>query len=238
MLGIVDAFIGIFAFLIAYENKWLSLLSTYMYQKYNLLIFIILTICLILLAIFKYILEPTIFKYRKTNKSLCFAVSHYRNFLGNKLRNELIKHYKNCNFNKGERITVFLYAEGMFFPLARYSKNPKYDKFGRNFIQKKNEYLFSVINDDKEKVDDFRYNKIKFWRRVMKSKDMYCYEILSEAENIPIGIISFQSTENGYFTKNKKSKIKKESEEIASFVNSLSIDMKMGSSNAKPPEGM
>ena len=102
-----------------------------------------------------------------------------------------------------------------FFPLARFSKTPKYNNHGRNFISKKNEYLFSVINNEKDKVDDFKYSKIKFWKRKMKSPAMFCYVIQSEVEEIPIGVISFQGMTP--FTKNQIKDIKSASIDIEKF---------------------
>ena len=119
MLGIVDVLMGLFAFLLAYEAKILNLISEDSYMKYGQLVFVILTLCLVLVAVFKYIFEPITFKYRKTNKNLCIAVSHYRDFLGNKLKCKLKNKFSSIGLKCGYRITVYLYAEDMFFSISK-----------------------------------------------------------------------------------------------------------------------
>ena len=150
------------------------------------------------------------------NKYLEDLIASFKYQISKPLEDLLHDVSKRLSFNERHRITIYTYTNGCFFSIARYSKNPSFNKFGRISIDNPNEFLFKVWNGE-EKCQSIKVSP----ERNMPTKKIcahFLYEYNKEhPKKDKIGLVVFESIEN----KNKhfnNGKFEKEVEIINEFI--------------------
>jgi len=143
--------------------------------------------------------------------------------------------YKQLNLNTYDRATIYYYIDEHFYLLARYSKNPEYDKVHRQKFTTK----YGVISQawqHKDCIDtthcpeyskdpqgyidymekNYGYNKNKIEKLQMKSCEFVALSI--SASDTHIGVIVFESILGNRFKQQKIREINKYCKEYQSYM--------------------
>ena len=196
---IVDILILLFSIVLTLHIE--SKFNNYsLIKNYYWYILIILGSTVIGLTIYKIKLEKKEKDIEEENKKLTLQKKYLEDLIAS-LKYQISKPLEDflhnvsirLSLNERHRITVYTYTNGCFFSIARYSKNPSYNKFGRISIDDKSEFLFKVWNGE-EKCQSIKVSP----ERNMPTQKICAHFLYEKNHEHPgkdkIGLVVFEST--------------------------------------------
>jgi len=225
--------------LLSLPEKWVYFKWLIIFRKdYAIELFILLIITIVL----KYIFENKIKNYKKHIKKLENTIEAYQNFITSSIEEALKDIFNKLQFGEEDRITFFLYSSSTnkFYFSGRYSSAPKYRMKGRTIIDNEQEYVYKVLNEEKDTHHKYA-PKIKngfLKNRTMESNSMYGVSIWDDKHSIKIGVLICQSMRNNaYRNKTIRQNIQKEAHKLQKLINNMKINPSILPTDTKPLKG-